>query len=65
MEARTNDQSLRAFIEMAERRFPDQVVRIKEKVTFNVQAGKNYFFVVDGYNGAVSPYSVAVTSGCP
>lgn len=33
MEARANDQSMRAFIEMVERRYPEDIIRIKEKVS--------------------------------
>jgi hypothetical protein len=36
-----------------------------EKVTFQADAGKTYYLVVDGKNGAMSQYTLAVTDGCP
>jgi hypothetical protein len=35
-----------------------------ETVTFTATAGKKYWFIVDGHNGASSSYTLAITSGC-
>ena len=36
-----------------------------ESVTFTADKAKSYFIIADGKNGAVSPYTLAVTAGCP
>lgn len=36
-----------------------------EKLTFTADPANEYLFVVDGAGGAVSPYVLAVTAGCP
>jgi hypothetical protein len=36
-----------------------------EKVTFTTTAGHDYWIIVDGKNGAVSRYTLAITNGCP
>ncbi|MFI5289810.1 MAG: PPC domain-containing protein, partial [Polyangia bacterium] len=36
-----------------------------ESVTFTADPTKSYYFVVDGKNGATSPYTLAITNGCP
>jgi hypothetical protein len=36
-----------------------------ERVTFTADPLKRYWLVVDGKNGAISPYTLAVTAGCP
>jgi hypothetical protein len=36
-----------------------------EKVTFTADPAKKYWVVVDGNDGAYSPYTVAITDGCP
>ena len=35
-----------------------------ESVTFTAAAGKSYFLVVDGQAGAISNYTIAISSGC-
>ncbi len=35
-----------------------------EKVTFTADPAKKYWLIVDGKNGATSPYTLAVTDGC-
>ncbi len=36
-----------------------------ESVTFTTTAGHDYWIIVDGKNGAVSRYTLAITDGCP
>jgi hypothetical protein len=36
-----------------------------ESVTVNLTSGQLYYIVVDGVAGAISPYTLAVTGGCP
>jgi hypothetical protein len=36
-----------------------------EKVTFTADPTKKYWIVVDGKNGAISAYTLAITAGCP
>jgi hypothetical protein len=36
-----------------------------ETVTFPTTAGKAYWIIVDGKNGATSRYTLAITNGCP
>jgi 2,5-furandicarboxylate decarboxylase 1 len=43
MEARANDQSMRAFIEMVERRYPEDIIRIKEKVSRDIEMTSTVF----------------------
>jgi hypothetical protein len=35
-----------------------------ETVTFTATQGKYYYLIVDGKNGATSPYTIAITNGC-
>jgi hypothetical protein len=36
-----------------------------EKITFTADPAKKYWFIVDGRDGAISPYTLAITGGCP
>ena len=36
-----------------------------ESMTFTADPTKRYYIVLDGYNGAISPYTLAITAGCP
>ena len=65
MEARANDQSMRAFIETVERRHPEEVVRIREKVSLDLDitsavfefesAGKNPILIFENVEGSKTP----------
>src|SRR5437016_5120932 len=65
MEAQTNDQSMRAFIAMAERRYPDEVVRVREKVSLELDitstvfefegAGRNPILIFENVEGSKIP----------